>query len=309
MLQIYPYQCECGWNKEYITGGFRRVVSLTKYVENQLERALDSKAKAVWRDMYRGVIREEIVPDGIKVREGFVSCYHCKSSHNQIALHDSSNQPIHPILCNQCGKEGHFCIPSEPTVCPMCNSTVLTGEVFSTEEQIRRLLQKCYLTLPEGTSEQLLIVIGDRSTRYLRPFLDNILFVSIEDGKQNDADVDLIHLLTNTKKVFLHTYFETPLVTNLTHLLAKHLFSMNIQLIPIIGTPPGFIGKRSQERVMGHIQALQSHCPQTVLVSSSIRKEFDPVMELFEQHIPREVLQVIGRYSLEKETCIVESKQ
>jgi hypothetical protein len=60
---------------------------------------------------------------------------------------------------------------------------------------------------------------------------------------------------------------------------------------------------------MGYIQELQSYCPQTVLVSSSIRKEFDDAMELFKQHIPREILQVIGRYSLEKETVFVESKQ
>jgi uncharacterized CHY-type Zn-finger protein len=302
VLQIYPYQCECGWNKEYITGGFRRVITLTKYVENQLDRAQDSKAKAIWREMYRGVIRDEIVPVNIKIREGFVSCYHCKSSHNQIALYDSSKQPIHPILCNQCGKEGHFSSPSEPTVCPMCNSTVTTGEIFSTEEQISRLLQKCHLTLSEDTSEQLLIVIGDRSTKYLSPFLNNIPFLSIEDGKQNDVGLDLTNLLTNTKKVFLHTYFETPLVTKLTHLLAKHLFSMNIELIPIVGTSPGFAGKRSTDRVMGYIQELQSYCPQTVLISSSIRKEFDSVMDIFEQHIPREILQVIDRFSLEKET-------
>jgi hypothetical protein len=56
VLQIYPYQCECGWNMEHITGGFRRVISLTKYVENQMDRARDSKTKAVWMDMYRGAM-------------------------------------------------------------------------------------------------------------------------------------------------------------------------------------------------------------------------------------------------------------
>jgi hypothetical protein len=52
MLQIYPYQCECGWHSEYITGGFRRVIPLVERVENQLARATHSNAKAIWRDIY-----------------------------------------------------------------------------------------------------------------------------------------------------------------------------------------------------------------------------------------------------------------
>jgi uncharacterized CHY-type Zn-finger protein len=302
MLQIFPYQCECGWHSEYITGGFRRVIPLEVIVENQLVRATNSNAKAIWRDVYKKVIRGEVLPDDIKVREGYVSCFHCKNSHNnQIALYDSSNQLIHPILCYQCGREGHFCSPAGPTVCPWCTSMVTTGDVFSTQEQIHRLIQSCQVTIPALPSDSLIIVIGERSNKYLRPFLNNIPFISIQEGERGDGDMDVINILSTRKRVFLHTYFETPLVTRLTLLFVKQLLTMNIEVIPIIATPPPFDGKRRIVRVRGYIQEIQSYCNQTVLVSSSIRKKFDSVMELFEHHIPSQIIEVINRYSLEKE--------
>jgi uncharacterized CHY-type Zn-finger protein len=305
LLQIYPFQCECGWQSDYITGGFRRVISLAERVENQLAGATHSNVKAIWRDIYKKIIREEISPSVIKVREGYISCFHCKNSHsNQIALYDSSDQLIHPILCYQCGKEGHFSPPSGPTVCPFCTCMVTTGEVFSTQEQIHRLLQSCQVTLPTLTSGPLIIVIGERSNKYLRPFLDNIPFISIQEGERVNEDMDIINFLSTRKRIFLHTSFETPLVTRLTLLFVKQLLTMDIEVIPIIATPPPFDGNRRTVRVGGYIQELQSYCNQTVLVSSSIRKKFNPVMELFEQHIPGQIIEVINRYSLEKEPIL-----
>jgi hypothetical protein len=302
VLQIYPYQCECGWHSEYITGGFRRVIPLAERVENQLARATHSNAKAIWRDIYKRVIREELSPDSTKVLEGYIGCSHCKNSHNnQIALYDSSDQLMHPILCYQCGTEGHFSPPSGPTVCPFCISTVATGEVFSTKEQIHRLLQSCQVTLPTLPSDPLIIVIGERSNKYLWPFLDNIPFISIQEGERGDEDIDVINILSTRKRVFLHTYFETPLDSRLTLLFVKQMLTMNIEVIPIIATPPPFDGKRRTERVGSYIQELQSYCNQTVLVSTSIRKKFDSLMELFEQHVPSQIIEVLNRYSLEKE--------
>jgi uncharacterized CHY-type Zn-finger protein len=301
MLQRYPYQCECGWNTEYLTGGFRRVIPLAERIENQLVRSKNLDAKKVWRSLYYKAVSGEIVSDSIKVREGNVSCFHCQSSLNQIALYDSSNQLIHPILCNECGKEGHFSSPPEPTKCPFCQEEVVIGELFSIQEQINRMLQRCQLTFQHHlqTSGPLIIVLGERSNKDLKPYLSQTPFISIEEGTNHEREMDLLQLLSNQNRVFLHTYFETPIVTRLTLLLVKHLFELNIEVIPIIAAPPTIVGKRRIEKFMGYIHELQYYSPQTVLVSSSIRKEFGSVMGVFEEHVPRQITEVMSLYSKE----------
>jgi uncharacterized CHY-type Zn-finger protein len=299
MLQKYPYQCECGWNKEYLTGGFRRVIPLADRIENQLVRSKNVNAKKEWRNIYHKVVSGEILPDRIKIREGHVSCFHCQSSLNQIALYDSSNQLIHPILCNECGKEGEFSSPPNPIICPLCQEEVVMGKIYPIEVQIRRLLQKCQLTFQLQTSGPPIIVLGERSYKYLKPHLTQYSYISIEEGESQASDMDLLQFLSNQRRVFLHTYFETPLITRLTLLLTKHLFEMNLEVIPIIAAPPTIVGKRRIEKVMSYIHELQAYSPQTVLVSSSIRKEFDTVMEVFEEWVPRQIMEIISLKSLE----------
>jgi hypothetical protein len=280
-----------------VTGGFRRAVSLVDRIERQLINTNHLTARAVWSELYRKAIREEIHEGEVRAQEGYLSCSYCQTSNIQTIILNSSSQHVHPVLCHHCGREGNFCTASGPTTCPICDSAVETGERFSEEEQLRRLLRRCQIIIPTLLSDSPILILGKRANQHLAPHLKEDSFITILDGPAENTGQDLLSVLSESKKIFLHTYFESALTTNVTLLVAKYLFSLNLDVVPIVRTPPTIEGRGSIQKVMSIIQELQFYFPQTILVSGSILTRFPDWKDLHDKHIPAQILEAINCYT------------
>ncbi|WP_078549747.1 hypothetical protein [Litchfieldia alkalitelluris] len=297
MLVVYSYHCECSWSKEYVTGGFRRPVPLVERVETQLLEARDKKTKAVWRSMYQQIIKEEIVSEEIRVQTGFISCLRCKSSKDQMVLRNAKNGVLlHPILCHQCGSEGHFCVPPETSTCPNSQRTVASGKGISTQDQLKQMLEYCEITLSDQFSDPFVILIGDRAIQYSVPHLKGIPHLKIQEGKS--SSIHVMESFDKVSRVYIHTYFDNPFISKLVLLMMKQFFTMNIEVVPIIATPATFEGRRRAETVMNSVKDLQLYSARTILLSGGIQKKFDTIMALYEEYIPSQLKEIIEKESL-----------
>ncbi|RFU69511.1 hypothetical protein D0469_09095 [Peribacillus saganii] len=273
--------------------------TLIERVEEQLLSAKNLQARSVWRELYQKILKEEIVE--AECRSGLTICFHCKNSHEQLALYDSDNGSVlHALLCNTCGREAVIYHAPETIPCPCCYTLVNAGPALSPELILQRKLAQCKVSMPTTLRETVLIAVGGQAISYLEPIKRDLPFsiVAIEKAKNPR---DHYQCMRNVKKVFLQTSFEHDFEAELAILLVQQLRLMEVEVVTLIITPPIFEGHRRLGKVMEYVKELQKFSKETILLSgAALEKDFGSSVDLYKEHIPahlRDILIAKGCHS------------
>jgi ribosomal protein S27E len=292
VLNVFHFQCECGWNKQWVTGGFSRKKSLVEIVERQLLESENPKSKSVWRNIYQQILKEQLLPEQLIYKSGLAICFHCKSSNEQIALYDSSSGfLLHSLLCNQCGNDIFFYSQPEGIRCPSCQQMVCSGPPLSTEEKLKNMLNQCKITNQSGDLNDNLIAVGEKAASYSKDL--ELPLITIEKHLKAQNNLDFLNEIPLFKKMILLTSFDDEFEAELVMLLL-HQFNRENQLIPVVITPPSFEGKRRRKRIMDHITNLQKVSKNTILISgAALEKEYGPSIQIYDKYIPEQIKKVL----------------
>jgi hypothetical protein len=292
VLNVFHFQCECGWNKQWVTGGFSRKKTLVEIVEKQLLESENQKSKSIWRTIYQQVLKEQLIPEQIIYKNGLASCFHCKSCNEQIALFDSSSGSLlHSLLCNQCGNDIFFYSQPEMIRCPSCRQMVRSGPSLSAKEKLKNMMNLCKITNQSDDLNYKLLAIGEKVASYSKGF--GFPVVTIEKHVKGENNLDFLNDFPLYERVILLTDLEDEFEAELVMLLLDQ-FSRETQLIPVIVTPPTFEGKRRMKRLMDHLTNLQKVSKNTILISgAALEKECGPLIKLYDQYIPEQIKKVL----------------
>jgi hypothetical protein len=302
VMSVHSYQCECGWYGEWFTGGFRRKVSLVESVEKELIETENPVARSVWRSIYQQILKGEIVTEGVSYQSGLVICGECKSSHEQLAVYESdSGSCIHSILCRHCGNEAEVFQRPEIIACPSCKKRVKEGKALSSQQLFRRMLNQCDITFTDGSSEKVVFTVGKRATSYIKPINPVIPYSLVTVERMNSVvkgcELDLFGGLLTHSKALMVTSPESKFESELAVHLLNQLQSMNIEVTPIVTTPPEFEGRKRIKEAIGHIQELQKYAKQTIVLSGPAQeKQHGPSIELYKKHIPAQIKEIVTQW-------------
>ncbi|WP_066309459.1 hypothetical protein [Bacillus sp. FJAT-29814] len=288
MLIKKTFPCACGWCGEWVTGGLRKQRSLVEIVEDELIAAKHQNPRAAWRSVYQKLLLGQVVPEEVSCRSGMFFCFECKSGFEQLVVCNSSGNPLHPMLCHECGSEGEFFPAPVEVPCPRCRQMVGEGKPLSTQEILNRMLSRCEITTVDKDRDKLLVVVGSRCQTYLEPILDDIHYsvLAVTSGENITHPIDFWEKFASVEKVLLQTSPDTIEEAELALLLVQQLQAVNIEMIPIVITPPLFEGKRRTQWMMEHIQELQSFVKQVLIVSGAgLDKQYGP-LEVYRKHVP-----------------------
>jgi uncharacterized CHY-type Zn-finger protein len=303
VLSIHSYQCKCGWYGEWFTGGFRRKLTLVEGVEKELLEAENQVGRSVWRSIYQQILKGKILNEEASYQRGLVICKECKSSHEQLAVYETDSRScIHPIVCRYCGNEAEIFHRPEIITCPSCNQRVNEGKRLSSQELYRRKLNQCDFTFSEGSSGKVVFAVGKRAISYIEPNLSVIphSLVTVEriDSIGNGFDLDLFgEAQFNSKAMLITSPESSKFDSELAVLLLNQLQLMNIEVTPIVTTPPEFEGRKRIKEAISHIQELQKHAKKMIVLSGPAQeKQHGPSIDLYKQHIPAQIKEILTQW-------------
>ncbi|MGE6487425.1 hypothetical protein ACQKE5_03920 [Paenisporosarcina sp. NPDC076898] len=295
VIREYSYQCECGWNGQWVSGGFRVQIPLLDKIEQQLLEAVHPTAKAAWRKLYRNILREELPCAHITSQSGFLVCRHCKHGYNQEDYYDSkTGDYLHPLICSHCGDSATILYRPQQIPCPACQALLEGKSEVSSDEFLKIILRTSKIQFIDHQSDELLILVGEKAKMNVVDSVSNLLIEQKEPLYAQEDGFALLQVLSKAKKVILHTNFDDPYESKLSFLLAKHIRSLNCEVVSIVTTPPIFEGRKRMESIMQQIMKLQSYSNRTILVSgSALERKFGTTIDLYNEHMPKQVSQEI----------------
>lgn len=303
VMNVYHFQCECGWSGQWMTGGFRRKISLLESAEIQLIGAENTIAKSVWRRVYGQIIKGQLVEENVTAKVGMAVCFACKKSEEQFALYDSNNGEIlHPLLCNHCGNKTVIFHTAESIACPCCQAIVKAGPQLPLQELLQKKLRQYKISMPSVVSDTAVIAVGRGSAAFMELIQEDIiypLFTMVKEENHPQGD-DFFKKLEGVKKAILPANLEDDMEADLVKRLIEQFCLLDIEVVPIMITPPIFEGSRRMNRVMEHVKEIQKLAKQTILLSgAAIEKEFGPSIELYKKHIPTSIKDLLSNFSMQ----------
>lgn len=298
VITEYSYQCECGWNGQWVSGGLRVQIPLLDKIEQHLLEAVHPKAKVAWRKLYRNMLREELQCANITSQSGFLVCRHCKHGYNQEDYYDSkTGDYLHPLICSLCGDSATILYHPQLIPCPACQTLLEGKSGVSPDEFLQNILRTSKIQFIDHQSDELLILVGEQAKMNDVESVSNLLIEDKKRKEQHDARDDvfaILEVLSKAKKVIHYTNFADSFESRLSYLLAKHLRSLNCEVVSIVSTPPIFEGRKKMENIMQQIMKLQSYSDRLILVSgSAMERKYGPSIDLYKEHMPKQVRQEI----------------
>jgi hypothetical protein len=294
-LTINYFQCDCGWHDEWVAFISKRKSTIYQKLEKQLQLATNPHALNEWRSVYHRFVKGEFLEDDVDCRKGLATCTRCKRSADQMVIYNkNTDNPIHAILCNNCGKDVQVFHNPTQLLCPRCKQIVEKRETpRNPEDLLNAFLLRCNMEIRGDHSKKLVLAVGTRASKNIAE-CDACVVTIKRQNRANKAAINLKELLHQHKPVIFHPSIDSEFQGQLSLLLIIMLNEWKINFSTVLLIPPFFEGKETIDRVSEYLMRMQSYCDQfTVISGEQLKEKHGSGVELYERHIPNKMKDII----------------